>query len=74
MLPLQASGIVNAAAQEAAAKTVGLGDLIMAGGWLMIPLALLFGAAIFIFVERFMVIRKASSVDVGFMKEMFRQP
>ena len=70
MLPLQARGIVNAAAQEAAAKTVGLGDLIMAGGWLMIPLALLFGAAIFIFVERFMVIRKASSVDVGFMNKI----
>lgn len=58
------------AGTQAAAKSVGLADLIMAGGWLMIPLALLLGAAIFIFVERFMVIGKASGSDVSFMNRI----
>ena len=55
---------------QAAPKTVGLGELIMAGGWLMIPLFLLFGLAIFIFVERFRVIRRAASIDVDFMNKI----
>ncbi len=53
-----------------AAKSVGLGDLIVAGGWLMIPLAVLMGMAIFIFVERFIVIGRCSSTDVGFMNKI----
>ncbi len=59
-----------AAAAATAPETMGLGELILAGGWLMIPLALLMGAAIFIFVERFTVIRKASSVDMKFMNRI----
>lgn len=52
-------------------KSVGLGDLIMAGGWLMIPLALLFVAAIFIFTDRFLIIRKAtSSNDIRLMSHV----
>lgn len=51
-------------------KSVGLGELVMAGGWLMIPLILLFGVAIFIFVERYRVIRRASRVDMDFMNKI----
>ena len=47
--------------------TMGLGDLILAGGWLMIPLALLGAICIFIFVERFLAIRKATNIDPHFM-------
>lgn len=49
------------------AETVGLGSLILAGGWLMIPLAVLFAITIFIFTERFMMIRKAQEPDNKFM-------
>lgn len=49
------------------AETVGLGSLILAGGWLMIPLAILFAITIFIFTERFMMIRKAQEPDNKFM-------
>ncbi|HEY0053965.1 MAG TPA: MotA/TolQ/ExbB proton channel family protein [Pedobacter sp.] len=35
-------------------------DLLMKGGWVMIPLALLFFLALIIFVERYLTIRKAS--------------
>ncbi len=58
------------AAAEAAQKTIGLGDLVLAGGWLMIPLALLAGAMVFIFVERYMAIRKASQIDMNFMNRI----
>jgi biopolymer transport protein ExbB len=57
---------VTAQATEAAAG-MGLGDLILAGGWLMIPLALLGAICIFIFVERFLAIRKAIRFDPHFM-------
>ncbi len=58
------------AVAQAATKTMGLGDLVLAGGWLMIPLALLAGAMVFIFVERFMAIRRASQVDMNFMRRI----
>lgn len=62
--------ITPSAAEETVAKTVGLGELIMAGGWLMVPLAALFGYAIFIFVERFMLIKRANRMDIDFMNQI----
>lgn len=57
------------AAEGAVTETtrMGLGQLFMKGGWLMWPLLILGGVAIFIFVERFMAIRKASTFDMNFM-------
>lgn len=55
--------------QTVAAKAteIGLGSLILAGGWLMIPLFILLGVGIFIFFERFNMIRKATDNDGKFM-------
>jgi len=44
-----------------------LWDILERGGPLMIPLALLLLAAIFVFIERVMAINKASRVDENFM-------
>lgn len=55
---------------QQAPKTVGLGELILAGGWLMIPLLALFGLSIFIFVERFRIIRRAATIDIDFMNKI----
>ncbi|MEG1553960.1 MAG: MotA/TolQ/ExbB proton channel family protein [Rikenellaceae bacterium] len=55
---------------SAADTSMGLGELIMKGGWLMIPLAILLGAFIFIFVERLRVINRASNIDVNFMNQI----
>lgn len=55
---------------QAAATSMGLGELILKGGWLMIPLAILLGAFIFIFVERLRVINRASKIDVNFMNKI----
>lgn len=51
----------------AKAESVGLGSLILAGGWLMIPLAILLAITIFIFAERFVMIRKAQEPDNKFV-------
>lgn len=63
---LQASGAAEAAGRVAE-KSMGLGELVLAGGWLMIPLALLGGFAVYLFVERYTVIRRASRIDMNFI-------
>ena len=63
-----AAEVVAAAATENA--TMGLGKLILAGGWLMLPLALLAGVMIFIFTERFIAIRKATRLDMHFINRI----
>lgn len=40
------------------------------GGWLMLPIVLLFTLAIYIFIERFFAIQKASKVDTNFMNRI----
>ena len=49
---------------------MGLWTLFVKGGWLMWPLLALGGVTIFIFVERFMAIRKASVLDMNFMNRI----
>lgn len=69
MILLQATEAVAVAAEQAP-KTMGLGELFLAGGFLMWPLLILGGVAVFIFFERFWAIRKASAVDMNFMNRI----
>jgi biopolymer transport protein ExbB len=55
------------AAQFSSAQKESLWDIIVRGGPLMIPLAILFVIAIFFFFERVMAINKASKSDENFM-------
>jgi biopolymer transport protein ExbB len=68
--------ITDSAAQMAAAVSqndanrdgnISLGELLSLGGWLMLPLALLFLITIYVFVERLLTIRKAQRLDANFM-------
>jgi len=47
-------------ATDSSNTSIGLLDLLIKGGYMMIPLYLLFVVAIFIFVQKLLVIRKAS--------------
>ncbi len=47
-------------ATDSSSTSIGLLDLLIKGGYMMIPLYLLFVVAIFIFVQKLLVIRKAS--------------
>lgn len=49
------------------ATEMNLWDMAVKGGWIMLILALLSVICVYIFVERLMVIRKASKVDPVFM-------
>ena len=61
--------------EEAASPTIdnmqlSLWDLAVKGGWLMIPLVLLWVIGLYIFFERYLSIRKASRVDGNFMNRI----
>jgi len=56
-----------AAAIPAAAEKISLWSLLEKGGWIMYPLYLLFVAAVFVFIERLIAIRKASRIEGNFM-------
>jgi biopolymer transport protein ExbB len=53
-----------------AAKTMSFWDLFTSGGWLMWVLLALGALAVFLFVERFIAIRKASRMNMGFMNRI----
>ena len=48
-------------------KVESLWSLLSMGGPLMIPLGILFALAVYFFIERWLVIRKASTLDENFM-------
>jgi biopolymer transport protein ExbB len=54
----------------AANASMGFGALFLKGGWLMWPLLALGGVTVYIFVERFVAIRKASQWDARFIKRI----
>ncbi len=58
----KAAGVAHTAAEK-----ISLFSLLEKGGWIMYPLYLLFAAAIFVFFERLIAIRKASRIDANFM-------
>ena len=59
MLLLQISADTTAA-EPVAGSTLSVIDLAIAGGWVMIPIALLSVAAVYLFIERLLVISKAN--------------
>lgn len=60
----------TAAAQAGEEATMSLADLYLAGGWVMILITLLSFVALYIFVERYLVIRKSSQSDANFMNRI----
>lgn len=69
---LQTPGVTDAATMmvEETTKKIGFGELFLAGGFIMWVLLALAGVAVFIFVERFIAIRKASQWDTNFMNRI----
>lgn len=46
---------------------LGFGELLMAGGWIMIPLAIMLLLAVYVFAERSIAIRNSGKIDDNFM-------
>ncbi|MBS9524584.1 MotA/TolQ/ExbB proton channel family protein [Litoribacter alkaliphilus] len=55
---------------DSASSNIGLLDLMIKGGYMMIPLYLLFILAVFIFVERVITIRKAAKTPKGLVDQV----
>ena len=51
-------------------QEMSLMDLALAGCWIMIPLALLLIIAVYIIIERYVVLRRASQEDTSFMNRI----
>lgn len=64
-----AADTLNKAAttQPVAPKEMHIIDMMIKAGWIMIPLAILSLATIYVFVERWLAIKKATEVDGNFM-------
>ena len=72
MIRLQIDSTAIASTMDAAPEEVKrtMFDYIISGGWTMIPIGLLFVAAIFIFVERLLRIQKSNKNPAFFMKRV----
>lgn len=58
---------VNTNVANAVQEKINMWDLLQKGGWIMYPLYGLLVAAIFIFAERYLAIKKASKIEDNFM-------
>ena len=57
-------------ANEVTSSSMSVWELFQSGGWLMWVLLALGGVVVFIFIERFVAIRKASKFDMNFMNRI----
>ncbi|MFT4741159.1 MAG: biopolymer transport protein ExbB [Marivirga sp.] len=70
MILLQVTTVADTAAVSAADSSVNLFDLVLKGGFVMIPLLLLSIIAIAIFVERMMTLKKADKAPKGLLNQV----
>jgi biopolymer transport protein ExbB len=64
---LQIDTVKTAIAAAGNEKVESIWSLLAKGGPLMIPLGLLFAAALFVFFERYLAVKKASKIEANFM-------
>lgn len=69
-LLLQIVTDTTATGEEAGEMTLPVIELLMKGGWLMVVIAILAIIAIYIFIERYLTIRKAGELDEDFMDKI----
>jgi len=59
--------IESGSAEEVAQESIAIFELLLKGGWMLVPIGLLSIAAIYIFIERYLTIKSAGKVDPKFM-------
>ncbi len=57
-------------AEPAGELTLSFWELTLKGGWIMIPLVILWFVAVYLFIERYWAIKKASREDINFMNRI----
>jgi len=69
-LQINLTDSIDTAVAEAEELKLSYGELALKGGWIMIPIAILSVFAVYIFVERYFAIKKASQTDSNFMSKI----
>ena len=69
MIFLQITDSTNMAPTGAHAE-LPLFELLLKGGWIMLPIAIALFIAIYIFIERLLTVNKASKIDRNFMNQI----
>lgn len=67
MILLQVPAADSTAAAATTEQSLQLFDLVAKGGWVMVPIAFLLLATIYLIIERFVLIRSQARIDDGFM-------
>lgn len=70
MLQTDIAAGADAAAAEAAGASMRFIDLALKGGWIMIPILLLSVIGIYIFIDRYLAVRRAGKYDTGLMDKV----
>lgn len=70
ILQINLQDSINTAVAEAGELKLSYWELAIKGGWIMIPIAILSVIAVYIFIERFFAIKKASQTDINFMNKI----
>jgi biopolymer transport protein ExbB len=67
LLQIVVDSLTTGAIAAAPQQSLNLLDLIVKGGWVMVPIGFLSVVAVFLMVERYITISRAGKVDSGFM-------
>ncbi|MGC9373873.1 MAG: MotA/TolQ/ExbB proton channel family protein [Bacteroidales bacterium] len=70
LLQINVTDSIATANEEAGELTLSYWELSLKGGWIMIPIVILSIVAVYIFIERYFAIKKASQTDVNFMNKI----
>ena len=66
-VPTTGASAVDSTAAATPAQSMQLFDLVAKGGWVMIPISLLFFLALYMIIERWLFIRSNTKVDDNFI-------
>ena len=62
--------VINEVSDKSQELSLSIWNLALKGGWIMIPIAILSVIAVYIFIERFIAIKKVSKVEPEFMNNI----
>lgn len=70
LLQINLTDSISTNVEEATELKLKFWELAMKGGWIMIPILILSVVAVYIFVERYFAINRASKTDINFMNRI----
>ncbi len=70
ILQITLNDSVDTTVAEAGELKLSFWELSLKGGWIMIPIVVLSVFAVYIFIERYFAIKKASQTDINFMNRI----